>query len=215
MLELPQMQRAAPFEVGECYHVYKRGVNKAEIFNKTSDWDHFQHLLYTRNSDKRIDSARVKGLPLHKIDRGETIVNIMAYACMPNHFHLLIHEKIEGGISTFMSKLSTAYSMYINIKYNRTGTLMCRPFRSQHIDSDEYFRWCVSYIHCNPLELNSGASDRTFLRTFKYSSFPDYFLTERDEATILNKEVLPCPITDLEDVTTMRKFLDDEGIATR
>ena len=41
---------------------------------------------------------------MDKIDRGETLVDVGAYCLMPNHFHLLIKEKVENGISEFMKK---------------------------------------------------------------------------------------------------------------
>ena len=57
----------------------------------------------------------------------ENLVEIGCYCLMPNHFHLLIREKEENGISLFMKKLLTGYSMYFNIKYQRTGKLFEGP----------------------------------------------------------------------------------------
>ena len=62
---LCSMERTHSFVIGEHYHIYNRGVNKNKIFFHASDWKHFHRLLYTRNSTERIDSTRVKGLPLH------------------------------------------------------------------------------------------------------------------------------------------------------
>ena len=52
-----------------------------------------------------------------------------------------------------MQKLGTAYTMYFNIKYNRSGGLFTRPFRSRHIQDDLYIQRVIQYIHCNPAEL--------------------------------------------------------------
>lgn len=201
------MQRKQPFIVGNYYHIYNRGVNKGKIFFQDTDWKHFQRLLYTRNTEKRIDSTRVKGLPLHTIDRGKTIVDIVTYAQMSNHIHLMLYEKTEGGISQFMSKLSTAYSMYINKKYERTGPLTCHPFRSCHLDSDEYLRWCISYIHLNPVALYQSTNPKKFLDNFRYSSFIDYFGKNRDENLIINKQALPFDISELESLKEMREVI--------
>lgn len=210
------MERKSIFTVGEFYHVYNRGVNKQNIFHTDADFKHFQRLLYTRNSKKRIDSERVKGLPLHMIDRGETIVEIIAYCCMRNHFHLLLHEIIDGGISIFMGKLGTAFSMYINTKYRRTGPLVCRPFRSRHIDSDEYFRWVFSYIHLNPIEIiqpdfkskgvANAAKAKSFLEKYAYSSYQDYMVGERKETVILTKSEESK--TFLQETHTLRGLLE-------
>jgi len=189
------MERKEDFVVGSFYHIYNRGVDKKNIFRTDGDRKHFQRLLYTRNSSKRINSARVKGLPLHTIGRGDTITDVVAYCLMPNHFHLLLREKIDGGISVFMAKFSTAFSMYINTKYNRTGPLMCRPFRSKQVDDDDYFRWLFSYIHLNPVELvqpdfkeqgiTHSSKTQAFLNTYPFSSYVDYFIGNREETHIL------------------------------
>lgn len=146
---------------------------------------------------------------------GDTLVDLLAYALMPNHVHMIVREKQEGGISKFMLKLMTAYSMYFNTKHERSGPLFVRPFRAKHIDSDEYFRWIISYVHLNPLDLHetgwkeSGFANKdtatTFISSFKYSSYADYFLGARSEGSILSKEALPVDIQDLESVETMLK----------
>jgi len=200
------MERSLTYLPNNYYHIYNRGINKREIFFDKNDWKHFQTLLYTRNSTKRIDSTRVKRLPLHKIDRGETIVDLAAYVLMPNHFHLLLKEKVEGGISSFMGKLGTAYSMYINTKYERSGPLMCRPYRSKYIDSDEYMRWVLSYIHMNPVKKNPNISQ---LNNYHYSSYPDYYQPNRPESTIINKECLPFSFQELEDINSMLNILEN------
>lgn len=205
--------RQFTFTKGEYYHIYNRGIDKRKIFFSKGDWNHFQKLLFLRNSKKHTKATRVQSVALDTLDIGDTLVDIIAYALMENHFHLLLREKAQGGISKFMQKFSTAYSLYMNIKYNRSGSLMCSPFRAKHVDSDEYFRWLVSYIHMNPIDQiesewqENGIQDKKaalkFLREYKYSSYPDYFVGERDESLILNKEALPINIDNLEDLSEM------------
>ena len=223
------MERKVPFEIGEFYHVYNRGVDKRKIFFVDRDWDIFQWLLYVRNSDKRIDlpksskNTKSPGVPWRQVDTGNKLVDIITYAFMDNHFHLLLKEKQEGGISKFMSRLMTSYSMYMNKKYDRSGPLMCRPFRSRHINSDEYLRWVISYIHLNPIDQiepkwkDVGISDlrstQKFLKKYKYSSYQDYFTNRqgspgdeiRQECAIINKDALPIDISDLDNLKEMLK----------
>ena len=141
-----------------------------------------------------------KGEPLIKMfeeERSETLVEIIAYSLMSNHIHILLREKIEGGISRFMLKLMTAYSMYFNTKYERSGPLFTRPFRSKHVDSDKYLRWLFSYILLNPLDihqkdwkehgLKNKRAAKTFLREYPYGSFFD-LARKRIESIILSAE---------------------------
>ena len=99
---------------------------------------------------------------------------------------------------------------------------MCRPFRARHIDSDEYLRWVVSYIHLNPVDkiepkwkengIKSIAKTRDFLQKYTYSSYQDYYssgkrgsLATRPESAILNKEALPIDISEVDDLKDMFK----------
>ena len=194
-----------PFTVGEFYHVYNRGVDKRKIFLTRGDWDRFRDSLYVHNTERAV---KFRDLPeeILSFDRDDITVDIVAYTLMPNHFHLLLREKKEGGISAFMGKLLTSYSMYFNTKYQRSGPLMCRPFRSRHIDSDEYLRWVFAYIHLNPLEslepawkengLQNSQRASEHLRSYVHSSYQDYFHGYRKASRILSREDLPIDISE-------------------
>ena len=110
--------------------------------------------------------------------------------------------------------------MYFNIKNDRTGPLVGRPFKAKHIDDDDYFRWVMSYVHLNPLDLiEPGWKERkafadsraaaTFLKSYRFSSYLDYFGQERRENKIVDKSSLPIDVSDLENFNTMlAEFID-------
>lgn len=196
------MSRKFPFEEGEWYHCYSRGVDKRKVFEEEGDLIRFLELLYLAN-----DSA-----PLHRADIGthaakdifsrerlETLVTIGAYALMPNHYHVLIKEMHEGGLSTFMRKLGTAYTMYFNQKYERVGNLFLKPFRARHVDGDGYFQHVVQYIHLNPAELfepewkmgkvKDMRALQFELKQYPYSSLQDHQEDIRPARGILDREV--------------------------
>lgn len=110
------MNRKITFSVDEHYHIYNRGTDKRQIFLDHDDYDRFVKLLYLCNGTESIVFRDIPIGETYGFDRGETLVDIGAYCLMPNHFHLLLREKNEGGISLFMKKLSTGYSMYFNLK---------------------------------------------------------------------------------------------------
>lgn len=195
------MERKFNFSIDEFYHIYNRGNNKFVIFNDKKDKKRFIKLLYICNGTQPVVFRDVKNLSLDKIKRGETLVDIGAYCLMPNHFHLLLHEKIEGGISKFMEKLSTSYSMYFNKKHNRTGKLFEGRFQAVHADSDEYLKYLFSYIHLNPVKIidptwkEEGIKDlpktKKFLFEYPYSSYLDYLGVSREERVILDIDKYP------------------------
>lgn len=204
------MLRKCSFAINEYYHIYNRGNGKSIIFKCKNDYNRFLFLLFAANGQNpvRIDNlmqlCRQQGRSLlsfmDDIDRGDTLVDIGVYCLMPNHFHILIREKKENGITEFMKKLSTAYAMYFNKRYGRTGSLFEGRFKAQHVDDDMYLKYLFAYIHLNPVKLiesqwkEIGLKDTKkamkFLNEYNYSSYQDY-VNKSDKGVILNKPVFP------------------------
>ena len=134
-------------------------------------------------------------------ERSEQLLDICAYALMPNHFHLLIHEHTENGTSKFMQKVLTGYTMYFNTRYERSGALFQGKFRAEDANDDRYLKYLISYIHLNPIKLiephwkEFGIRDHKraerFLEKYRFSSYPDYSGDVRPEHRILTKTALP------------------------
>lgn len=195
------MERKIVISVGEFYHLYNRGVNKLIIFLSDKDRERFVRLLFLCNSKKTVVYKTVQGRTLEDIDRGETVVDIVAYCLMPNHFHILVKEKKEGGTSFFMSKLMTAYSMYFNKNNERSGPLFESRYKVRHANKDEYLKYLFSYIHLNPVKIidpqwkENGIKDKDkskkYLNNYKYSSYVDYAGIKRPESNILNMQAAP------------------------
>ncbi len=203
------MNRKIKFSEGEYYHIYNRGVDKRDIFMDKYDYDRFLFLLKICNSSLPTD---VREMKRNDVCEGQTfanlantrekdLINIGAWCLMPNHFHLLVSEKIPGGISNFFQKLLTSYSMYFNKKYERSGALFQGRFQAKHANNDNYLKFLYSYIHLNPIKLiqsdwkDVGISDfekaKDFLNVYTYSSYLDYFGLKRLENDILDKKVFP------------------------
>ncbi len=144
------------FSVGEWYHCFNRGVDKRQIFDNEYDADRFLMLLYLANDKESINLFSIRRPRLRDIlknRRGIPNVAIGAYCLMPNHYHILLKEIVDGGITSFMRKIGTAYTMYFNSKHERVGHLFTGTFRARHVVDDRYFQKVLPYIHCNPAEL--------------------------------------------------------------
>ncbi|MBI5456353.1 transposase [Candidatus Kaiserbacteria bacterium] len=134
-----------------------------------------------------------------QLPRIRPIVAVGAFCLMPNHFHILLQEITEGGITQFMRKVGTGYTMYFNIKNARVGNLFVKPFRSKHIDNDAYLRKVAQYIHLNPAELFEASwkqgkvkdlrALQKYLIEYPYSSFSAYAEKDRTQKNILNNEL--------------------------
>jgi REP element-mobilizing transposase RayT len=132
-------KRKIDFIVGEYYHIFNRGVDKRIIFKDKGDLYYFFDAIQILNSVGVISkNHRKKGfrkLEKEKSKESESLVEIIAYSLLPNHFHFILKEKVEGGISKFMQKLATSYSMYFNSKYERSGVLFQGKFKATEIQN--------------------------------------------------------------------------------
>lgn len=143
--------RKVRFANGEFYHIYNRGTDKRPIFLDQADFERFLLSMKEFNTKKPIgslfeNSFRDKtklGSPTAKL------VDIVCYCLNPNHYHLMIGQRIENGVSEFMKRLSGGYTQYFNIKYKRSGVLFQGKFKALHIDSNEYLLHLSAYINLN------------------------------------------------------------------
>ena len=183
------------------YHVYNRGVDRRVTFTQKNDYQRFLYLLHACNDTQPILNSQFyyRGLASIEKRNRETIVDILSFCLMPNHFHLLLRQRADNGISRFMQKLGTGYTMYFNTKYQRSGSLFQGTFKAIHIDEETYLTHLTRYIHLNPLELKepdwkekgvkNWNESYKFVQSYPWSSFSDY-IGQKRFGSILNKEVM-------------------------
>lgn len=217
--------RVEPYAVGSYTHVIKRGARGLEIVRDNADKYRFVRTLYYLN-DHHIGQwwerdtygkgmfYRPDAWPAH-----DPLVDILAYTLMPNHFHLLLREVKEGGMSQFMKKLGQSLTNHTNEKYHEQGSMFQGSYRSKTIESDEYLRYVAAYIMVkNTFELypNGGltAAQQNFAAVwewavqYQFSSIGDY-AGVRTHSPILKKGLLG----DVFTPETFRSFARDVILA--
>jgi putative transposase len=220
------MYRKTPFVENEYYHAYSRGVEKRKIFLNTKDYDRFIALLYIMNQnvsfrfDNFLQAHKNNLKEIFKEQREKTLVSILGYCLMPNHFHIILYEHTEGGVSKFMGKLLTAYSMYFNTKYERSGPLFTHPFRSEHINSESQYMYIFSYVHLNPISIidkkwkENGVKNKKeateFIEKYQFSSYQDFIGFNRPEKAIIDFSLIPEYIKNMElDFKTLDELIKE------
>lgn len=167
--------RKTEFANGEFFHVYNRGVDKRIIFTDTYDINRFFKSIIEFNVIDPIGSLYENsflqlGGSTPKLD--EKLVNIIAYCLNPNHFHFILEQLEDGGISEFMKRLSGGYTGYFNNKYERSGALFQGRFKSVHIDFNGYLLHVSSYVNLNDRAHQLGGSTPKLVRS--RSSWGEY-----------------------------------------
>ncbi len=195
------MSRLINIAPGEYYHIYNRGVGKKNIFYDNKDRSRFLFLLLVlqgpfllKNTSRLIDDFS-KNTNIYdfvnKDQINETLKNryveLIAFSLMPNHFHILVKEINPGGIAKYMQRVSTAYTMYFNLKNETSGHLFQGPYKIVHIQDDVQLMHVSAYIHCNPLELGYSINN---LDTYKWSSYLDYLISNRFKDFLVQEIIL-------------------------
>ncbi|MBI2056226.1 MAG: transposase [Candidatus Sungbacteria bacterium] len=171
------------------YHIYNRGVEKRDIFLSEKDYLRFILNLYEFNSKAPALNLgyQFNRTPIEvrlQYPRKEVLVEILAFCLMPNHYHLMVRQVIDQGITLFMRKLGTGYTNYFNTNYNRVGPLFQGKFKAILLEDEAHFIHLPHYIHLNPLDLtmpewrNHNVTDfdkaTMLLKNYRWSSLLDY-----------------------------------------
>ncbi len=168
-------------ETGEFYHVYNRGADKRKVFLETEEYRYFVHLLSTLNYARpsrnvaRAYRYGIERLSLTPKTEEDLLVDVVAFCLMPNHYHLLLKQRVDGGIWRFMHKLGVGYTLFFNQRHKRSGVLFQGRFKRAHVHTDAQLRYIPHYIHMNPLPLvhKTRAGEHTS-RTTAWQSLCDY-----------------------------------------
>lgn len=174
------MIRKHLFAPGEYYHIYSRGTDKRNIFLHSDDYWRFMTTLIIFQGNTYIPQvSRLVPFVKHQMfDKKEfkeilekKTIDLVSFSLMPNHYHLILKENIENGISNFMQRLGNSYTKYFNLKYQRTGHLFGSVFQSRYIKKNTYLKYLSAYIHLNSSEIYSWNKKEI---TYPWSSFQDY-----------------------------------------
>jgi len=126
------------------YHIYNRGINKAQIFFENKNYDYFLKKYF-------------KYMSSHS--------DLYSYCLMPNHFHFLLrivkdeemnfanasNTKALTPVEKAFRDFFSSYAKAINKAYVRTGALFQARFKRKFISNEDYLARLVAYIHLNPV----------------------------------------------------------------
>jgi putative transposase len=110
---------------------------------------------------------------------------LLNFVLMPNHFHFLLREESEHGVSDYLRRVQDGYTKYFNAKYGKSGHLFQGPFKAVHVKNNDQLLYLSSYIHKNPKELKNGIE-----YSYQWSSFQDYILDNRWGALLESDTIL-------------------------
>ena len=167
--------RPIPFINEEFYHVYNRGVNKRKIFLDSADYTRaiatLNYYLFSGHTQRFSYYTRMSNTNKEEYIQNITnqIVSLTAYVLMPNHFHFLVTQTEEAGISNCLRLFQNSYTRYFNTKHKRIGHLFQGQFKSVHIEDTAQLLHVSRYIHLNPVV--SSIIELTKLKSYRWTSY--------------------------------------------
>lgn len=174
--------RKTPLISGNLYHIFNRGVAKLPIFTDIREYERAQELInYYRFANVplkysefiELAAPHQKRIIMDLTVKAEVLVRIHTFVFMPNHFHFILEQIADGGISKFMSDFSNSYTKYINVKQDRSGSLLQGPFKARLIKTEEDLLHLSRYHHLNPFTAGL-VNSLEGLANYQFSSLPDY-----------------------------------------
>ena len=142
--------RKFEFANGDFCHVFNRGVDKRDIFLDKNDIYRFIKGMEEFNTVDSIGSIHENSFIKNKQLGGKApkLVNIICYCLNPNHYHFILEQLTDNGITKFMHKIG-GYSRYFNLKYKRNGALFQGKFKAVYLsDNDQLLKTSV-YVNLN------------------------------------------------------------------
>lgn len=181
--------RNTKFADDEYYHIYNRGVDKRLIFGNKYDLERFFLCMKEFNAVHPIGSIysntfKLSG-PTSKLKKdNDPLVEFVAYCINPNHYHFILRQTKDGGISEFMKRLGGGYTRYFNDKHKRSGALFRGRYKFIHIDSNDYLLYVSAYVNLNNLVHKLSGPTSKLVK----SSWEEYL--GRTEYDFCNKEIV-------------------------
>lgn len=181
-------------------HVYNFGVERRVLFNAKEDYDRFEAYLYLLNAVESQRAAnfftRERRNDIFTSARGDRLVSIGAYSISSHEFRILLTPVADAGISKFMQKLQTAYTMYFNRKYPREGSLFQASYKFDVLKLHDELKHSFAFIHLSPIYvmhadaavLPPRAKLITLAKQYRYSSIGEY---ESDKHVITEPKDFP------------------------
>lgn len=157
-------QKLKKKEKGEVYyHIYNKGVEERNLFVDPEDYEVFLGYLNdyltpppdTKDIKKSfsVKGRTFQGVP-HQPKNYFNKVELIAYSLLPDHFHLLVNQKLIGSLEKLVRSLCTRYAIYYNKKNRRSGSLFIGPYKSVQIKGASQLLHLTRYFHHESIKEN-------------------------------------------------------------
>lgn len=207
-------RRKYPLITDHFYHVFNKSIDGRPIFtNKRECSITLQMVKYYQVADERKVSFSKFRLWAQELRNNfyqvvyknkSFLTEIVAFCLMPNHYHFLLKQIKDDGISKFLSDFQNSFTRFYNIKHERKGHLFTGPFKAVLIENESQLIHVSRYIHLNPLT-SYLLKEPDDLNDYLWSSYPEYVGLK--ESKISNPEYV---LSQFKNSSDYNKFVLDQ-----
>lgn len=116
---------------GGCYHVINRGNNRATLFRSAADYERFMALV-EQSQERR---------PLR----------MLAFALMPNHFHMVVVPDHRDDVGRWMHWLLTTHASRHHLAHQTSGHVWQGRFKAFPVERGPHLLTVLRYVERNPV----------------------------------------------------------------
>jgi len=206
--------RYTPLVNNQLYHIMNRSISEQLLFPSIKEYGRFADLIgyyiydnppSTYSRFLKLSNAERKRILANLADKNNRLVGIIAFCLMPTHFHLLLQQKKNNGISKFIAIITNSYAKYHNLKIQRQGPLYKGSFKAVRITTDEQLLHVTRYIHLNPYTSYVVKNIDDLLK-YPHSSLQEYL--NITETKIVEKDIV---LSNFQNKESFKKFHLDQA----
>lgn len=181
-------RREEPFVNHNIYHTFNKTIEEKRVFNNNKNCGLFLDTLkYYRSTKASVSYSKLDLLEKEQLKRLLKLVSyrkyfkidVLAFCLMPNHFHLLLRQRVDNGILKHLSDVINSFTRFYNLKNERKGPLFLTQFKSVRIKSEAQLVHVSRYIHLNPF--SSGLINNTSnIKDYNWSSLKEYLNNDKN-----------------------------------
>lgn len=173
--------RSTPLITDQYYHVFNRGIDRRTTFYGIKEHQRaIECIKFYQFETPPVRLSRFLSMSqdeqenlFNNLSKHKKLIELISFTLMPNHYHLLIRQRLDGGISKFMSNVQNSYTRYFNIKHQRKGPLFEDQFKAVIIETNEQLLHLSRYIHLNPYS-SFVVKEIKNLMDYRWSSLREY-----------------------------------------
>lgn len=126
------------------FHVTSHAIDDLLIFGSVVEKKQFIECLRRHLTAEIVCDGKKR--PYRKLNES---IELLAFAVLDNHFHLILRQLVPNGVDRFMRSVLTGYAKFFNNRHGREGPIFRGSFDARWIKEGQHAKRAIAYTHLN------------------------------------------------------------------